>query len=53
MADRHALGAIGLIFGAATLAVTMIATVVVGDHLTGRLQLDDAVRVVGTTVAAR
>lgn len=53
MADRHALGAIGLLFGVATLAVMMIGTVVVGDHLTGRLQLEDAVQVVTLPVAGR
>jgi len=53
MADRHALGAIGLMLGAATLAVMMVATLVVGDHLTGRLELDDAARVVTLPAAAR
>ncbi|MCF8477341.1 MAG: hypothetical protein K9G60_09930 [Pseudolabrys sp.] len=41
MADRNALGMIGLLFGAATLVVMMAGAIVVGDHLTGRLKIDD------------
>lgn len=41
MADRGALGKIGLMLGAATAAVMMIGAVVVGDHLTGRMHIDD------------
>jgi hypothetical protein len=41
MADRTALGRIGLILGAATMAVMMIGSVVVTDYLTGRMQIDD------------
>ena len=41
MADRSGLGMIGLMFGAATLLVMIAGTVVVGDHLTGRLQIDE------------
>jgi hypothetical protein len=46
MADRTALGRIGLMLGAATMMVMMIGTVVVTDHLTGRLQIEDNVQVV-------
>jgi hypothetical protein len=41
MADRNALGLIGLMFGAATAVVMMIGAVVIGNHLTGRLHIDD------------
>lgn len=41
MADRNALSRIGLLFGAATLFVMMTGAVVVGDHLTGRLNVED------------
>jgi hypothetical protein len=53
MADRSALGAIGWMLGAATMAVMMIGTVVVTDHLTGRLQIEDGLRVVALPSAAR
>jgi hypothetical protein len=41
MADRHALGMIGLMLCTATVLVMMAGAVVVGDHLTGRLHIDD------------
>ncbi|MBS0249202.1 MAG: hypothetical protein JSR61_21515 [Proteobacteria bacterium] len=41
MADRNALSKIGLLFMATTLLVMMTGAVVVADHLTGRLILDD------------
>jgi hypothetical protein len=41
MADRNALGVIGLLFGAATLFVMMAGGIVVVDHLTGRMHIDD------------
>ncbi|MGH6663651.1 MAG: hypothetical protein ACREB2_01945 [Pseudolabrys sp.] len=41
MADRHALGMIGLMLCTATALVMMVGAVVVGDHLTGRLHIDD------------
>jgi hypothetical protein len=41
MADRHALGLIGLMLGTATAVVMMIGAVVIGNHLTGRLHIDD------------
>jgi len=41
MADRTALGRIGMMLGAATMMVMTIGTLVVTDHLTGRLQIDD------------
>jgi hypothetical protein len=52
MADRSALGKIGLLLGAATLFVMMIGTVVVSDHLSGRLHIDDGLTAV-LPVAAR
>ena len=45
MADRSALGRIGLMLGAATMMVMMIGVFVVTDHLTGRLQIDDGLSV--------
>lgn len=47
MADRSALSRIGLMLGAATMMVMMIGAFVVGDHLTGRMQLDDGVQIAG------
>ena len=41
MADRNALSKIGLLFMATTLLVMMTGAVVVADHLSGRLMLDD------------
>ena len=41
MADRNALGMIGLLFGATTLFVMMMGAVVVADHLSGKLQIED------------
>lgn len=41
MADRTALGMIGLMLGAATIFVMMVGGVVIGDHLTGRLHMDE------------
>lgn len=41
MADKHALGIIGLMLCTATMLVTMAGAVVVGDHLTGRLHIDE------------
>jgi hypothetical protein len=45
MADRSALGKIGLMLGTATMLVMMMGAFVVGDHLTGRLQIDDGATV--------
>jgi hypothetical protein len=53
MADRTALGTIGLMLGAATMMVMMVGAMVVTDHLTGRLQLDDGLQVVSLPSAAR
>ncbi len=46
MADRNALGRIGLLLGAATFMVMTIGAVVVTDHLNGRLHLEDTVQIV-------
>lgn len=48
MADRNALGKIGLMFVAATLFVMMMGAVVVAGHLTGRAQFDEDAGVFGT-----
>ena len=53
MADRNALGAIGLMLGAATMAVMMIGAIVVTNHLSGRVQLDDTVQMVSLSSVAR
>jgi hypothetical protein len=53
MADRRALGTIGLMLGAATMMVMMVGAVVVTDHLTGRLQIDDGLNVASLQPAAR
>lgn len=42
MADKTSLGVMGFLFGSITLAVTIIAFLVVRDHLDGRLQLESA-----------
>lgn len=41
MADKNGLGILGFLFGGVTLAVTLIAFLVVRDHVQGRLQFDD------------
>jgi hypothetical protein len=53
MADRSALGVIGLMLSGATLLVMMIGAVVVKDHLTGRLHIEDNLPVIALPVAAR
>lgn len=55
MADRTALGMIGLMLCAATLAVMTIGGVVISGHLSGGIQLDDGLRVTVTLpgIAAR
>jgi hypothetical protein len=51
VADRNALGKIGLMFVAATLFVMMTGAVVVAGHLTGRANLDDDAAGFGTAVS--
>ena len=53
MADRNALGTIGLMLGAATMMVMMVGTMVVTDHLTGRLHIDDGLQMVSLPSTAR
>jgi hypothetical protein len=53
MADRNGLGAIGLMLAAATMFVMMAGAVVVTDHLTGRLQIDESVSAAMLPPAAR
>lgn len=53
MADRNALGLIGLLFGAATIFVMMIGGIVVGDHLTGRLNVEDGLTAVALPMSSR
>ncbi|HMK79462.1 MAG TPA: hypothetical protein VK438_07410 [Xanthobacteraceae bacterium] len=40
MADRRSLGILGFVFGGVTVAVMLIAVVVVKNHIDGRLTLD-------------
>lgn len=47
MADRTALGMIGLMLGAATMMVVTIGGFVVNDTLNGRVALEDSVVRVG------
>ena len=53
MADRNALGKIGLMLSTATVLGMMVGALVVTDHLTGRLVIDDGLRVVTLPSAAR
>lgn len=53
MADRSALGMIGLLFGATTLFVMMMGAAVVADHLSGKLHLEDGVVEVAQPFTAR
>lgn len=41
MADKTGLGLLGFVFGGITFAVTVIAFLVVRDHVEGRFQLDE------------
>jgi hypothetical protein len=50
MADRGALGMLGLILSSAALTVVTVAYLVVRDHVQGRLVLDANARAVYTTV---
>jgi hypothetical protein len=44
---------IGLLLGAATLFVMMAGAFVVGDHLTGRMHIDDGLTAVALPLSAR
>ena len=48
MADRNALGLIGLMLGAATMFVVSVGAVVVTDHMSGRLTLVDGAQAMQT-----
>ena len=52
MADKNALGMIGLMLGAATMFVTMVGAVVVGNY-GGPLDAQNAAAVAATLPAAR
>jgi hypothetical protein len=41
MADKNGLGLLGVFFGGVTVAVTIIAFMVVRDHVEGRMALDE------------
>jgi len=53
MADRNGLGMIGVMLGAATLLVLLVGSLVVGETMTGRVQIDDSVGAVTLPAAAR
>lgn len=53
MADRNALGMIGLLFGAATLFVMMAGGIVVADHLSGKLHIEDGLTAIAQPLTAR
>ncbi len=53
MADRTALGKIGLMLGAATMMVMMAGAFLVTDHLAGRLHIDNGLSVVSLPSAVR
>jgi hypothetical protein len=42
MADRRSLGILGFVFGSVTVAVMLVAVMVVKHHVDGRLSLDGA-----------
>ena len=48
MADRSALGMIGALLGAATVAVTLIGILVVTGYVGGRMTLDDNIQVMAS-----
>ncbi len=48
MADKTSLGFLGIAFGSVTVAVMLIAAVVVKSHVDGRLSLDNTTRTVVT-----
>jgi len=50
VADRSALGILGLILSGAALTVVVIACLVVRDHVQGRLVLDANARAIYTTL---
>jgi hypothetical protein len=53
MADTKSLSVIGLMLGAATMMVMLVGTVVVTDHLTGRLNIDGGMTPISQPVTAR
>jgi dolichol kinase len=53
MADKNALGLIGLMLCTVTMFVTIVGAVVVTEHLTGRLQIDDNLAVAALSSAVR
>ena len=52
MADTKSLSYIGMLLGAAAMMVMLIGTVVVYDHVTGRLNIDDGLSAIALPVAA-
>jgi hypothetical protein len=53
MADTKSLSAIGLMLGAAAVFVMMVGSIVVFDHLTGRMQFDESLSAISLPAAAR
>lgn len=50
MADKRSLRLIGALYGGMTAVVALIAVIIVGDHLTGRMSLE-APATAGTSIA--
>jgi hypothetical protein len=53
MADRTALGMIGLMLGAATMFVMMVGAFVIGNYLTDRSHLEEGLTEVALPAAER
>jgi len=53
MADRTALGMIGLMLGAATMFVMMVGAFVIGNYLTGHSHLEDGLTEIALPAAER
>jgi hypothetical protein len=53
MADKNALAVIGMMLCTVTVFVMMVGAVMVNDHLSGQLQIDDNLPAVALPAAAR
>jgi len=53
MADKNALGVIGLMLGTVTALVMTVAAIVVNDHVSGRIQMDSGVSAVAQPSSVR
>ena len=53
MADTRSLSVIGLMLGAATMMVMLVGTVVVTDHVSGRLNINGGMSAISQPATAR